>query len=58
MAKMAKHGGQVTRLGPVEDWRPEFEDGTTVDVLTFDVGIDGAPLMIGLPDDRCHTESG
>jgi mannose-6-phosphate isomerase-like protein (cupin superfamily) len=38
--------------GPVED-RHEDVDGYTINFLTFRVDIDGAPLLKGLPDDKC-----
>jgi hypothetical protein len=38
--------------GPVLDVHEDL-DGYTVNFLTFKVDIDGAPLLKGLPDDRC-----
>jgi hypothetical protein len=39
--------------GVVED-RHEDVDGTTIQFLTFREDVDAAPLMRGLPDDRCN----
>jgi hypothetical protein len=39
--------------GAVED-RHEDVDGTTIQFLTFRADVDAAPLMRGLPDDRCN----
>jgi mannose-6-phosphate isomerase-like protein (cupin superfamily) len=44
---------QVEDHGPVED-RHEDVDGYTINFLTFRVDIDGAPLLKGLPDDKCN----
>lgn len=52
--KMAKDGGEVMRMGPVEDRHLDFEGGYTVNVTSFDVDLDGAPMMIGLPGDACQ----
>ena len=54
MPKVSKESAaQVEDHGPVED-RHEDIDGYTVNFLTFRVDIDGAPLLKGLPDDRCN----
>ena len=34
--------------------RYEEVDGYTISFTTFNVDIDSAPLLKGLPDDRCH----
>jgi len=39
--------------GVVED-RHEDVDGTTIQFLTFRDDVDAAPLLHGLPDDRCN----
>ncbi len=39
--------------GVVED-RHEDVDGTTIQFLTFREDVDAAPLLRGLPDDRCN----
>jgi hypothetical protein len=39
--------------GPVED-RHEDVDGYAINFLTFRQEIDGAPLLKGLPDDKCQ----
>jgi hypothetical protein len=54
MPKMAKDGGTVLRMGPVEDRQQDLGDGYTVQVTTFDIDLDGTPMMAGLPDDRCQ----
>jgi hypothetical protein len=54
MPKMAKDGGEVMRMGPVEDRHMDFDGGYTVNVTSFDVDLDGAPMMVGLPGDACQ----
>jgi hypothetical protein len=54
MPKMARDGGEVMRMGPVEDRHMDFPDGTTVNITTFDVDLDSAPMMVGLPGDACQ----
>lgn len=54
MPKMAKDGGTVMRMGPVEDRQQDLGDGYTVQVTSFAVDMDGAPMMAGLPDGRCQ----
>ena len=46
----ATGGGE---FGPVTDLSDEV-DGYTVNFTSFAQDIDGAPLMKGLPDDRCQ----
>jgi hypothetical protein len=38
--------------GPVESWSQDL-DGYAVDFVLFKEDIDSAPLLKGLPDDRC-----
>ena len=44
---------EVADYGPVEN-RQEDVDGTTIQFVTFHADIDAAPLLRGLPDDRCN----
>jgi hypothetical protein len=54
MPKVSKESAaHVEDHGPVED-RHEGVDGYTVNFLSFRVDIDGAPLLKGLPDDKCQ----
>jgi AraC-like protein len=39
--------------GPVENHSGEV-DGYTIDFMALNADIDGAPLLRGLPDDRCQ----
>jgi hypothetical protein len=39
--------------GPVED-RHEDVDGYTINFVSFRQEIDGAPLLKGMPDDKCQ----
>jgi hypothetical protein len=55
MPGMSRDGGEVMRMGPVEDRHQDLEGGYTVNVTSFDAAIDAAPLMVGLPDDRCQS---
>jgi hypothetical protein len=52
---MKRDGGEVRRMGPVEDRHQELEGGYTVQVTSFGAAIDATPLMAGLPDDRCQS---
>lgn len=54
MPKMARNDGRVMRMGPVEDRSLEFDSGYTVNVTTFDVDLDAAPMMVGLPGNACQ----
>lgn len=54
MPKMARNGGQVMRMGPVEDRCTDFASGYTVNLTTFDVDLDATPMMVGLPDNACQ----
>jgi hypothetical protein len=47
------------RIAEVEDYgvienRQEDIDGTTIQFVTFREDVDAAPLLRGLPDDRCN----
>jgi glyoxylate utilization-related uncharacterized protein len=54
MPKVSKgSASQVEDHGPVED-RHEDLDGYTVNFVSFRQDIDGSPLLMGLPDDRCQ----
>ena len=54
MAKVSRETAtQVVDVGPVSD-RSEELHGYTVNFVTFHEDIDGAPLLKGLPDDRCQ----
>jgi hypothetical protein len=44
---------EIDDYGVVED-RHEDVDGTTIQFLTFREDVDSAPLLRGLPDDRCN----
>jgi len=52
---MKRDGGEVRRMGPVEDRHQDLEGGYTVQVTSFGAAIDATPLMAGLPDDRCQS---
>ena len=54
MPKVSRESAaHVEDHGPVED-RHEDVDGYTINFLTFRVDIDGAPLLKGLPHDKCN----
>jgi hypothetical protein len=54
MPKVSKQSAaHVERHGPVEDHREEL-DGYTVNFVSFEQDVDGAPLLAGLPDDSCQ----
>jgi hypothetical protein len=44
----------VTDVGPLVV-REQEVDGYTIDFMSFRQDIDGAPLLKGLPDDRCSS---
>lgn len=44
-ATLAEHGPVVERCAKLDDY--------TVNFVSFAIDIDGAPLLAGLPDDRC-----
>jgi hypothetical protein len=44
---------ETADYGVVED-RHEDVNGTTIQFLTFREDVDAAPLLRGLPDDRCN----
>jgi hypothetical protein len=52
MPKVSRDTAQVDDHGPVEDRHADVE-GYTIDFLTFRTDIDSAPLLHGLPGDRC-----
>ena len=52
MPKVSKESAKVEDHGPVED-RHEDVEGYTVNFLLFREDIDSAPLLKGLPGDRC-----
>ena len=54
MPGMKQDGGEVMRMGPVEDRPQDLEGGYTVQVTSFGAAIDATPLMAGLPDGRCQ----
>src|SRR4051794_1851151 len=43
----------IQSQGPV-DYRHDDIDGYTIGFVSFAAEIDGAPLLKGLPNDRCH----
>ncbi len=53
MAKLLRDTVEVVDSGPVEERRGQA-DGYTLSVVTFNATVDGAPLLKGLPDDKCH----
>ena len=55
MPGMKRDGGEVRRIGPVEDRHQELEGGYTVQVTSFGATIDATPMMAGLPGDRCQS---
>jgi hypothetical protein len=52
MPKVSRHSASVEDHGPVEQRHEEVE-GYDISFLTFRVDIDAAPLLRGLPGDRC-----
>src|SRR4051812_25058182 len=53
MPKVSKESApNVMQHGPVEDRNGEL-DGYTVNFVSFGASLDAAPLLEGLPDDRC-----
>jgi hypothetical protein len=52
MPKISKATTTPVDHGPVVEHRADI-DGYTVNFVSFAVDIDGAPLLKGLPDDRC-----
>ena len=54
MPKVSKESAeQVDDHGVVEDRHGDV-DGYTINFVTFRQDIDGAPMLKGLPDDRCQ----
>jgi mannose-6-phosphate isomerase-like protein (cupin superfamily) len=52
MPKVSRDTAQVAEFGPVEDRHDEI-DGYSVNFVSFRQDADAAPLLKGLPDDRC-----
>jgi len=54
MAGFSKHSAPRTEaMGPVENQSGEIDD-YTIDFMALSSDVDGAPLLQGLPDDRCQ----
>jgi hypothetical protein len=53
MPKASKESAEVLDVGVLED-RHASLDGYTVNFVTFREELDHAPLLKGLPDDRCQ----
>ena len=54
MPKVSRESAaHVQQVGPVED-RHEDLDGWAVNFVSFGADVDAAPLLRGLPDDRCQ----
>jgi mannose-6-phosphate isomerase-like protein (cupin superfamily) len=54
MLKVSRDSAEhVEQHGPVED-RYQAGDGYTINFLSFGAGVDGTPLLKGLPNDSCH----
>jgi glyoxylate utilization-related uncharacterized protein len=53
MAQLLRDMVEVVDPGPVEERRARA-DGFTLSVVTFRATVDGAPLLKGLPEDKCH----
>lgn len=54
MAGFSKTSAPASQIsGPVEDHSGEV-DGYTINFMALAADIDGAPLLKGLPDDRCQ----
>ena len=53
MPKLSRESAKVEDYGIVEDRSGEVE-GYTINFTTFRQDIDGAPMLKGLPDDRCQ----
>ena len=52
MPKVSRDTAQVAEFGAVEDRHDEI-DGYSVNFVSFRQDADAAPLLKGLPDDRC-----
>jgi hypothetical protein len=52
MPKVSRETAEVAEFGPVEDRHDEI-DGYSVNFVSFRQDADAAPLLKGLPDDRC-----
>jgi mannose-6-phosphate isomerase-like protein (cupin superfamily) len=53
MPRVSRDSAEVQDHGPVENRNAEFER-YTVNFVTFRQDMDGAPMLKGLPDDRCQ----
>ena len=53
MPKVSKdNAAQHHDHGPVEDWSQDV-DGYTINFTAFKIDLDSAPMLKGLPGDRC-----
>lgn len=52
MPKLSKDSANHQDHGPVEEWAADL-DGYAVDIVSFKEDIDSAPLLKGLPGNRC-----
>jgi Cupin domain len=53
MPSVSRESGKFEDHGPVEERWAEF-DGYNVSFVTFKEPVDSAPMLKGLPDDRCQ----
>ena len=53
MPGLSRDTAEVTDHGIVEDRHGEI-DGYVINFVTFRTTVDNAPLLKGLPDDKCH----
>ena len=53
MPKLSKETAKAEDYGPAVDWHGEL-DGYTVNFVSIRQSMDLAPLLKGLPDDRCQ----
>lgn len=53
MPGLSRDTAEVTDHGIVEDRHGEI-DGYVISFVTFRATVDNAPLLKGLPDDKCH----
>ncbi len=53
MPKLSKETAQAADYGAAVDWHGEIDD-YTVNIVSIRQGMDLAPLLRGLPDDRCQ----
>jgi glyoxylate utilization-related uncharacterized protein len=52
MPKISKDSVTMADHGPVQEWSGDV-DGYTINFVAFKVDIDSAPMLKGLPGDRC-----